>query len=104
MDQPGIAVEIEDDRLVCREETIELTIREPVGMLTFGLQAEEVDALWRRANPAAARPSPRRASVMGSGTEAVMAVGPVADRGPSPASDSPNAVGGAGEPAIRSVS
>ena len=43
VNQPRVAVEIEDDRLVCREQRIEIPVRQAVGMLRAGLQLEQVD-------------------------------------------------------------
>ena len=42
MDEPGVAVVGEDDRLVFREEEIEVLVAEPMGMLAAGLQIHQV--------------------------------------------------------------
>ena len=43
VNQPGISVEVEDDRLVGSEQRIEIRIRQPVRMFRARLQLEKVD-------------------------------------------------------------
>ena len=43
MDQPGITVEIEDDRLIHGEQAVEFALARAVGMLTGRLQPVQVD-------------------------------------------------------------
>ena len=43
VNQPRIAVEVEDDRLVDGEQRIEVAVGQPVRMLGAGLQLEQVD-------------------------------------------------------------
>ena len=42
MDQPGIAMEVEDDGLVGGEQVVELPVAEPVGVLLFGHQRQQI--------------------------------------------------------------
>ena len=63
VDQPGIAVEGEDDRLVLGEERIEILVAQPVRMLARRLQRHQIDDVdhadfqfgqcWRRMSTAA---------------------------------------------------
>src|SRR5437868_8011407 len=43
VDEPGVAVEVEDDRLVGGEEGVELGVRHAVRVFGGGLQAHQVD-------------------------------------------------------------
>jgi len=43
MNQPGLLVDVEDDRLVHREQGVEITIGKPVWVLRLGLKFEQVD-------------------------------------------------------------
>src|SRR5580704_14719822 len=46
VDHPGIGMEIEDDRLIEREQTIKIAIGQPVRMLRVRLQPEEVHYVY----------------------------------------------------------
>ena len=43
MNQPGIAMEIENDRLIGSKQTIEIAIRQTMHMFARGLQPEEIN-------------------------------------------------------------
>ena len=64
MDQPGIAVEVEDDRLVGGEQAVEVAVGQAVRVLAVGRELEQVDDVdeadlqSRGSARAAARPPP----------------------------------------------
>ncbi len=48
MNQPGIAVEVENDRLIDGKQAVEVAIAQTVRMIALCLQLEQIDTLMKR--------------------------------------------------------